>query len=77
MKNSEEDIAVFAKFLADLRNTLDTKFRDFEGMGKISTFLKSPFEVDEAAEWTDVGAKLFNPSMPSHQMEIICKKLCL
>ncbi|CAG5029051.1 unnamed protein product [Parnassius apollo] len=40
-------------------------------MGKLSLFLKSPFEVDVAAEWTDVAAKLFNLSKPSLQMEII------
>ncbi|KAF2889435.1 hypothetical protein ILUMI_16738, partial [Ignelater luminosus] len=40
-------------------------------MGKLSSFLKSPFEVDVAAEWTNVAAKLFNLSKPSLQMEII------
>lgn len=40
-------------------------------MGKLSLFLKSPFEVDAAAEWTDVAAKLFNLPKPSLQMEII------
>jgi len=70
-ENSEEDIAVFVKFLADLRNEFATRFQDFAEMGKLSPFLKSPFEVDVAAEWTDVAAKLFNLSKPSLQMEII------
>ncbi|KAF2885903.1 hypothetical protein ILUMI_20270 [Ignelater luminosus] len=70
-ENSEEDIAVFVKFLADLRNEFVTRFQDFAEMGKLSSFLKSPFEVDVAAEWTNVAAKLFNLSKPSLQMEII------
>ncbi|CAG4949463.1 unnamed protein product [Parnassius apollo] len=61
-ENSEEDIAVFTTFLADLRNEFATRFQDFAEMGKLSLFLKSPFEVDVAAEWTDVAAKLFNLS---------------
>ncbi|CAG5058707.1 unnamed protein product [Parnassius apollo] len=70
-ENSEEDIAVLTTFLADLRNEFATRFQDFAEMGKLSLFLKSPFEVDVAAEWTDVTAKLFNLSKPSLQMEII------
>ncbi|KAK4871913.1 hypothetical protein RN001_016037 [Aquatica leii] len=46
-ENSEEEIAVFVKFLTD------------------------PFEIDVAAEWTDVDAKLFNLSKPSLRMKII------
>ncbi|CAK1582797.1 unnamed protein product [Parnassius mnemosyne] len=70
-ENSVEDIAVFVKFLADLKNEFATRFQDFAEVSKLSPFLKSPFEVDVAAEWTDVAAKLFNLSKPSLQMEII------
>lgn len=70
-ENTEEDIAVFTKFLADLSNEFATRFQDFAEMGKLSLFLKSPFEVDAAAEWTDVAAKLFNLPKASLQMEII------
>lgn len=70
-ENSEEDVAVFIKFLADLSNEFATRFQDFAEMGKLSLFLKSPFEVDAAGEWTDVAAKLFNLPKPLLQMEII------
>ncbi|CAG9833133.1 unnamed protein product [Diabrotica balteata] len=47
---SEEDIAVFVKFLCDLRNGFPSRFQDFAQVSKLSLFLKSPFEVDAAAE---------------------------
>ncbi|XP_072401609.1 general transcription factor II-I repeat domain-containing protein 2B-like [Diabrotica undecimpunctata] len=68
---SEEDTAVFVKFLGDLRNEFASRFHDFAQVSKLSSFLKSPF-VDAAAEWTDVAAMLFNLSNLSLlQMEII------
>lgn len=70
-ENCEEDIVVFVQFLTDLKNEFAIRFQDFAEVGKLSSFLKSPFEVDAAAEWTDVAAKLFNLSKPSLQMEII------
>lgn len=69
--NKEIDNAIFVKFLADLRNEFAARFQDFTEVGKLSPFLKSPFEVDATAEWTDVAAKLFNLSKASLQLEII------
>ncbi|CAG9836022.1 unnamed protein product [Diabrotica balteata] len=68
---SEEDIVVFVKFLGDLRNEFASRFQYFEQVSKLSSFLKSPFEVNAAAEWTDVAAKLFNLSKALLQMEFI------
>ncbi|KAK4887827.1 hypothetical protein RN001_004098 [Aquatica leii] len=62
------------KLICDLRQSVNefaTRFQNFAEMGKLSPFLKSPFEIDVAAEWTDVPAKLFNLSKPSLNMEII------
>lgn len=70
-ENSEEDIAVFLKFMSDLKNEFAMRFQDFAELGKLSQFLKSPYEVDASGEWIDVAAKLFSISKPSLQMEII------
>ncbi|KAI4455799.1 epm2a-interacting protein 1 [Holotrichia oblita] len=70
-ENSEEDIAVFVRFLSDLRDEVATRFQDFAEIGKLSQFLKFPYEVDASAEWTDVAAKLFSVSKASLQVEII------
>ncbi|XP_049779688.1 general transcription factor II-I repeat domain-containing protein 2-like [Schistocerca cancellata] len=69
--NSEEDIAVFVRFLSDIRDEFATRFQDFAETGKLSQFLKFPYEVDALAEWTDVAAKLFSVSKSSLQVEII------
>lgn len=69
--NSEIDIAVFSNFMSDLRKEFAARFQDFAEIEKLSRFLKSPFEVSPAAEWTDVAAKLFRLSKPLLQMEII------
>lgn len=70
-KNSEIDTAVFLSFVSDLRQEFAARFQDFAEIGKLSQFLKTPYEVSPAGEWTDVAAKLFNLSKPSLQMEII------
>ncbi|KAK4873254.1 hypothetical protein RN001_015283 [Aquatica leii] len=74
----KKEIAVSVKFLADFRNEFATKFQDFAEIDKLSPFLKSPFEIDVAAERTDVAAKLIN--LPNHHCKwkyLICKKICL
>ncbi|KAF2902670.1 hypothetical protein ILUMI_03516 [Ignelater luminosus] len=68
---AEQEFIHFPTILEFKKNEFATRFQDFAEMGKLSSFLKSPFEVDVAAEWTDVAAKLFNLSKPSLQMEII------
>lgn len=70
-KISEEDIAVYIRFLSDLGKEFAARFQDFAEIGKLSEFLKFPYEVAAAAEWTDVAAKLFNLSKPLLQMEVI------
>ncbi|XP_047105094.1 uncharacterized protein LOC124765444 [Schistocerca piceifrons] len=58
-------------FLPDLRDEFATRFQDSAEIGKLSQFLKFPYEVDASAEWTDVPAKLFSVSKSSLQVEII------
>ncbi|XP_071053685.1 general transcription factor II-I repeat domain-containing protein 2-like [Onthophagus taurus] len=70
-ENSEEDVAVFVRFLSDLRDEFATRFQDFAEIEKLSQFLKFPYQVDASAEWTDVAAKLFSVSKSSLQVEII------
>lgn len=70
-KISEEDIAVFVRFVSDLEKDFAARFQDFAEIGKLSQFLKFPYEVAAVAEWTDVAAKLFSLSKPLLQMEVI------
>lgn len=70
-ENSEEDIAVFLRFITDLGKEFAARFQDFAEIGKLSHFLKSPYEVAATAEWTDVAARMFSLSKPLLQMEII------
>ncbi|CAI6360140.1 unnamed protein product [Macrosiphum euphorbiae] len=49
----------------------DARFKDFSEIGKLSQFLKTPYDVLPDGEWTDVAEKLFNLSKSKLQMEII------
>jgi 17beta-estradiol 17-dehydrogenase/3beta-hydroxysteroid 3-dehydrogenase/mitotic-spindle organizing protein 1 len=49
----------------------DARFKDFSEIGKLSQFLKTPYDVLPDREWTDVAEKLFNLSKSKLQMEII------
>ncbi|CAH0552921.1 unnamed protein product [Brassicogethes aeneus] len=60
--------ARIAHNIAVKRNEFSTRFQDFGKAEKLSQFLKSPYEVGASAEWTDVAAKLFSPSL---QIKII------
>lgn len=69
--NSEIDVTVYLRFIGDLKSEFAERFEDFSEVEKLSAFLKAPFEVPAAGEWSDVAAKLFNISKPLLQMEII------
>lgn len=49
----------------------DARFKDFSEIGKLSQFLRTPYDVLPDEEWTDVAEKLFNLSKSKLQMEII------
>jgi len=57
--------------MSDLMEEFDARFKDFSEIGKLSQFLKTPYDVLPDGEWTDVAEKLFNLSMSKLQMEII------
>ncbi|XP_025416189.1 general transcription factor II-I repeat domain-containing protein 2-like [Sipha flava] len=58
-------------FLSDLMKEFDAIFKDFSEIGKLSQFLKTPYDVLPDGEWTDVAEKLFNLSKSKLQIEII------
>ncbi|KAL4101232.1 hypothetical protein QTP88_021252 [Uroleucon formosanum] len=72
-KNYSEivNIETFLSFLSDLMKESDARFKDFSEIGKLSQFLKTPYDVLPDGEWTDVAEKLFNLSKSKLQMEII------
>jgi hypothetical protein len=72
-KNHSEiiNIETFLSFLSDLMKEFDARFKDFSEIGKLSQFLKTPYDVLPDGEWTDVAEKLFNLSKSKLQMEII------
>jgi len=61
----------FLSFLSNLMKEFDARFKDFSEIGKLSQFLKTPYDVLPDGEWTDVAEKLFNLSKSKLQMEII------
>ncbi|XP_060845950.1 general transcription factor II-I repeat domain-containing protein 2-like [Rhopalosiphum padi] len=70
-KNSDIDCSMFLSFLSDLGEEFGKRFKDFADIGKLSQFLKNPFEVSPTGEWIDVATKLFRLPKSSLQMEII------
>lgn len=67
----EIDTAVFSSFVSDLGKEFAARFQDFVEIGKLSQFLKTPFEVSPAGEWTEIASKLFSLSKPTLQMEMV------
>jgi hypothetical protein len=63
-KNYSEiiNIETFLSFLSDFMKEFDARFKDFSEIGKLSQFLKTPYDVLPDGEWTDVAQKLFNLS---------------
>ncbi|XP_025192125.1 general transcription factor II-I repeat domain-containing protein 2B-like, partial [Melanaphis sacchari] len=57
--------------IQNLMKEFDARFKDFSEIGKLSQFLKTPYDVLPDGEWTDVAEKLFNLSKSKLQMEII------
>jgi len=62
---------MFLSFLSDLSEEFGKRFKDFAEIGKLSQFLKNPFEVSPTGEWIDVATKLSRLPKSSLQMEII------
>jgi len=49
-KNSDIDCSMFLSFLSDLGEEFGKRFKDFAEIGKLSQFLKNPFEVSPTGE---------------------------
>lgn len=68
---SEINVAAFSHFIEGLKKEFAGRFEEFSKIEKLSPFLKAPFEVSPAGEWTDVAANLFSISKSFLQMEIV------
>jgi len=62
---------VFLSFLSHIGKKFGKRFKDFAEIGKLSPFLKIPYEVSPTGEWTDEAMKLFRLPKSSLQMKII------
>jgi hypothetical protein len=49
-KTSDIDCSMFLSFLSDLGEEFGKRFKDFAEIGKLSQFLKNPFEVSPTGE---------------------------